>query len=229
MKQSSKSQGLQQVDSKIAEPENALKSYLDTLLSEIDDLPAAAPVVGVKEPSTDADIEIEDVRQSVAAPTPGLALQEGEQERLSEIPAWAENGFQVLLFKVNGITLGIPLTSLVGILDYAGEASQLPGQPAWTLGVIINRDEKVIVIDSARLLMPERLTGNEVARPRRLLLIGDGHLALAVDSISTTLDIEKEAVRWRTGGGGRPWYAGIIIQELSVLLNVNGVLEMLAA
>ncbi|MCU7934250.1 MAG: chemotaxis protein CheW [Candidatus Thiodiazotropha sp. (ex Dulcina madagascariensis)] len=229
MKQSSKSQGLQQVDSKIAEPENALKSYLDTLLSEIDDLPAAAPVVGVKEPSTDADIEIEDVRQSVAAPTPGLALQEGEQERLSEIPAWAENGFQVLLFKVNGITLGIPLTSLVGILDYAGEASQLPGQPAWTLGVIINRDEKVIVIDSARLLMPERLTGNEVARPRRLLLISDGHLALAVDSISTTLDIEKEAVRWRTGGVGRPWYAGIIIQELSVLLNVNGVLEMLAA
>ncbi|MCU7916881.1 MAG: chemotaxis protein CheW [Candidatus Thiodiazotropha sp. (ex Epidulcina cf. delphinae)] len=229
MKQSSKSQGLQQVDGKIAEPENALKSYLDTLLSEIDDLPAAAPVVGVKEPSTDADIEIEDVRQSVAAPTPGLALQEGEQERLSEIPAWAENGFQVLLFKVNGITLGIPLTSLVGILDYAGEASQLPGQPAWTLGVIINRDEKVIVIDSARLLMPERLTGNEVARPRRLLLISDGHLALAVDSISTTLDIEKEAVRWRTGGVGRPWYAGIIIQELSVLLNVNGVLEMLAA
>ncbi|MCU7906135.1 MAG: chemotaxis protein CheW [Candidatus Thiodiazotropha sp. (ex Epidulcina cf. delphinae)] len=229
MKRSLKPRDLREVDSRIAEPDTALKSYLDTLLSEIGDSPVTSPEVEVKEPSTDADIEIEDVRQSVVTPTPQSVLQEGRPEQLTEIPAWAENGFQVLLFKVNGITLGIPLTALVGILDYEGGASQLPGQPAWTLGVVVNRDEKVIVIDSARLLMPERLSGNEVVSPQRLLLIGDGHLALAVDSVCSTLEIEKEAVRWRSGSGKRPWYAGIIIQELSVLLNVDGVLGMLAA
>jgi purine-binding chemotaxis protein CheW len=60
------------------------------------------------------------------------------------------------------------------------------------------------------------------------LLIGDGQRALAVDSIRNTLLVEKQAIQWRSGSGIRPWYAGIIKQELSVLLDVDGVLKMLA-
>jgi purine-binding chemotaxis protein CheW len=94
---------------------------------------------------------------------------------------------------------------------------------------VLNRDEKVVVIDTARLLMPERLTGDETSNPQQLLLIGDGDRALAVDGICNTLQIDKEGVRWRHGSHDKPWYAGIIIQELSVLLDVDGVLKLLAA
>ncbi|MEW8587015.1 MAG: chemotaxis protein CheW, partial [Candidatus Thiodiazotropha sp.] len=102
------------------------------------------------------------------------------------------------------------------------------GQPSWSLGVIVNREEKVVVINSAKLLMPERLGANEAVSPRQLLLVGDGNRALAVDRICNTLLVEKEAIRWRCGAGIRPWYAGIIIEELSVLLDVDGILKMLA-
>ncbi|MCU7817003.1 MAG: chemotaxis protein CheW [Candidatus Thiodiazotropha sp. (ex Lucinoma kastoroae)] len=228
MKQVDKLQALREVASKIAEPDSALKSYLDTLLLEIDGPLTTVPKVEVKEPPTDADIKVEEIEQSaVAVHQPAIHDEQLSQQKSA--PSWAESAFQVLLFKVNGIKLGIPLSSLMGILSYPGEASQLPGQPGWSLGVVVNRDEKVIIINSTRLLMPERLTGNEALHPQHLLLIGDGHRALAVDSICDTLTVEKDEVRWRSGSGLRPWYAGIIIQELSVLLDVDGVLEMLAA
>jgi purine-binding chemotaxis protein CheW len=218
-----------QLASKIAEPDSALKSYLDTLLSEIDEVTVTSPRAEVKELLPDADINHDERQAPIRVATPEQAAGREESTLQPNIPDWVEDAFQVLLFKVNGIKMGIPLSSLLGILTYSGEARQLPGQPAWSLGVILNREEKVVVIDSAKLLMPERLDDNAAITPQHLLLIGDGQRALAVDSICNTQMMDKEEIRWRCGSGVRPWYAGIIIQELSVLLNVDGILEMLAA
>jgi purine-binding chemotaxis protein CheW len=213
--------------SKIAEPERALKSYLDTLLLEIDDTPKAPPPkVEVKERLPDADTITSEQSASALETTP---VKREEAISQTRIPDWAQDTFQVLLFEVNGIQMGLPLAALAGILSFSGEASQLPGQPAWSLGVIVNRDEKVIVINSAKLLMPERLDENSVLAPQHLLLIGDGQRALAVDSICNTLMVEEQGIQWRCGAGVRPWYAGIIKQELSVLLDIDGVLNMLAS
>jgi purine-binding chemotaxis protein CheW len=212
--------------SKIAEPDSALKSYLDTLLLEIDEAPKAPPRVEVKERLPDADTITNEDSESTLEKTPLETQQIAVQTR---IPEWAEEAFQVLLFEVNGIKLGLPLAALAGILTYSGEPSQLPGQPAWSLGVIVNRDEKVVVINCAKLLMPERLNENSTIAPQHLLLIGDGQRALAVDSICNTLMVEEQGVQWRSGAGVRPWYAGIIKQELSVLLDVDGVLKMLVS
>ncbi|MBV2123079.1 MAG: chemotaxis protein CheW [Candidatus Thiodiazotropha sp. (ex Ctena orbiculata)] len=212
------------VSEKVEEPDHALKSYLDTLLLEIETIPSES--VTVKEPPPVADIKVEETR--ISEPKAEQSTQT-QQQQDSALPEWVENEFQVLLFKVNGITMGIPLNAMKGILNYSGEASQLPGQPAWSLGVILNRDEKVVVIDSARLLMPERLTAETRSEPQQLLLIGEGDRALAVDTICNTMSVVKEDVRWRNGIHNKPWYAGIIVEELSVLLDVDGVLQLLAA
>ncbi|MCG7968850.1 MAG: chemotaxis protein CheW [Candidatus Thiodiazotropha taylori] len=212
------------VSEKVEEPDHALKSYLDTLLLEIETIPSESVVV--KEPPPVADIKVEESR--ISEPKLEQSTQT-QQQQDSALPEWVENEFQVLLFKVNGITMGIPLNAMKGILNYSGDASQLPGQPAWSLGVIVNRDEKVVVIDSARLLMPERLTAETRSEPQQLLLIGEGDRALAVDTICNTMSVVKEDVRWRNGIHNKPWYAGIIVEELSVLLDVDGVLQLLAA
>ncbi|MET0064945.1 MAG: chemotaxis protein CheW [Candidatus Thiodiazotropha sp.] len=239
------------IKTRLDEPDDALKSYLDTLLSEIDTPPVsksrtkAAPSrseakretavepplmeplqpvakAKVKEPIPDADIQIKEQAEPELQDAP-------EPDRSEQAPQWAEQPFQVLLFKVHGITMGIPLNALMGILKYPGQAKQLPGQPGWSLGVVLNREDKVVVIDTARLLMPERVDPEQANAPRHLLLIGQGDRALAVDAICETRQMEKEQIRWRRGAQTRPWYAGIIIQELSVLLDVDGVLSLLAA
>jgi purine-binding chemotaxis protein CheW len=212
------------VISKVEEPDHALKSYLDTLLLEIETVPNET--VAVKEPPPVADTKVEEAQISEPKLEPKTQT---EQQQESALPDWVESEFQVLLFKVNGITMGMPLNAMKGILNYNGEASQLPGQPAWSLGVIVNRDEKVVIIDSARFLMPERVTVDTQTEPKQLLLIGEGDRALAVDTICNTLNVVKDDVRWRNGIHNKPWYAGILIDELSVLLDVDGVLQMLAA
>ncbi|MET0090812.1 MAG: chemotaxis protein CheW [Candidatus Thiodiazotropha sp.] len=247
------------IRTRIEEPDDALKSYLDTLLSEIDVPSRSAPpkrrvrtrvevqtetaaetklqipassklqarvepvsMLKVKEPLADADIQVKEQTTTAPQATP-------EPNGAERQPEWADKPFQVLLFKVNGITMGIPLNALMGILSHTGQTKQLPGQPTWSLGVVLNREDKVVVIDTARLLMPERIDPEYLAAPKHLLLIGQGDRALAVDAICETRQIEKEQIRWRRGDQTRPWYAGIIIQELSVLLDVDGVLSLLAA
>jgi purine-binding chemotaxis protein CheW len=209
----------------MAEPDMALVSYLDTLLSEIEDVRDVEPLTEIKGATPAADTR----RQEGQAET-GLVTRDEPDEPI--IPAWAETAFQALMFQVRGLTLGVPLTSLVSILEWRESASILPGQPAWHLGVLVSRGQKVVIVDTAQLVMPERVSAKDSDnRPPGgyLLLVGDGYFALAVDAIASTVILKKEQVRWRSVLGARPWLAGTMIVQLSALLDVDGLLEMIAA
>jgi purine-binding chemotaxis protein CheW len=215
----------------VAKPDVALADYLNTLLAEIDgsvvDVPAETAVkaeiaqadtlhkeVVVAEVS--AQVEVEHLDEAVA-PTPS-------------VPAWAETPFQVLTFSLGKVKLAVPLSSLNGILSLDQQPTQLPGQPDWSLGVVINHDSKVVVVDTQQVLMPEQA---EDAIPlsglNHLLLIGEGTRGLAVEALQGTEILDQSAIRWRGGQGAHPWYAGIVIEELTVMIDVDGLMEMLAA
>jgi purine-binding chemotaxis protein CheW len=209
-------------------PDTALANYLDTLLAEINDLPKTQTEVKVKDPLPQADTMLEvEVQQR----RPEQLQERGEVSESASVetapPPWAETPFQLLRFEVSGVKLVIPLMSLTGIIPLTGSLSHLPGQPAWSLGVVMNRDTKVVAVDTRRLLMP---TG-EFGAPSytHLLLFGEGDRGLAVDAIGDTVILSSEAIRWRGGVENQPWYGGILIEELSVLLDIDGVQRMLAA
>ena len=78
--------------------------------------------------------------------------------------------------------------------------------------------------------MPERVGPERVNIDRSgsyLLLIGEGKVGLLIDAINTTLKIDNRAVRWRLGSVRQPWLAGIIIERLSILMDVDGLLGMI--
>jgi chemotaxis signal transduction protein len=210
-------------------PQSALANYLDTLLAEIDEEKDLKPAQTVKEALPQADTKVETTASAEAsvsvAEQPTVAA---DSIAKSNVPAWAETPFQVLRFRVNDVNLLVPLSCLTGIIPLDGSISRLPGQPAWSLGVVMNRDSKVVVVDTRRLLMQTEVE-NKVPHYSHLLLIGDGDRGLAVEALGDTATIDKEAVRWRGEAMRHPWYGGILVQELSVLLDVDGVIEMLAA
>ncbi len=213
-----------------SEPSTALSNYLDTLLAEIDAVPEVATEQRVKDPIPQADRMLEGVVQESRPGTAEIETESSDSAPLaSEPPHWAETPFQLLRFEINGVNLVIPLMNLTGIIPLDGTLSHLPGQPAWSLGVVMNRDTKVLAVDTRRLLMPE----GEFDKPpcySHLLLFGEGDRGLAVDAIGDTLTLEKEAIRWRgESSAQQPWYAGILIEELSVLLDIEGVQQTLAA
>lgn len=211
-----------------APPDTALSNYLDTLLAEIDQPPEGETRQPVKDPIHQADTMLEGKVLESSSPAPFERLDTADSVPLAApAPEWAESPFQLLRFEVNGVNMVIPLMSLTGIIPLSGNLSHLPGQPVWSLGVVMNRESKVVVVDTRRLLMPD----GEFETPSysHLLLFDDGLRGLAVDAIGDTVTLEKEAIRWRGGVENQPWYGGILIEELSVLLDIDGVQGMLAA
>jgi purine-binding chemotaxis protein CheW len=144
------------------------------------------------------------------------------------VPEWANQPFQTLFFTVRGMTLGIPLVELNSIAESNYELTSLPGQPDWHLGVAVHRDQRIVVVDTAQLIAPERLAAAKDVNTKgsHILIVGDGRFGLACDSIKSPQALDKDSVRWRKGAGWQPWMAGTVIDQLCILLDVGALLEM---
>ena len=223
------------------ESEYEFVSYLDSLLSEIDEMPEISGESVTKVANLDADTrhhrpdptfpnEPDGDFSSVDTDTSDVVSPDPAE--LPILPPWAHAPFQVLMIEIYGTTFGVPLISLREVLLCSDRPCQLPGQPVWQLGVLCHRDQQVVVVDTARLIMPKHSD-----RPREewnlskgyLLVVGEGEVALLIDKFDSRIKMEKQHIRWRCGSNGRRWMAGIIIDELSVLLDVDGLLSDLEA
>jgi purine-binding chemotaxis protein CheW len=215
---------------RLAEPDQAVFDYLDSLLKEVEkvaDAPAKTAEVVEIRPETQIQEQpkvVEPVTEVVAE----AAIDTGTEE-VALIPEWAEEPFQCLLFSLRGVTLAVPLLSLDSIMRWEEEVAPLPGQPDWHMGVILHRDQQVVVVDTAQLLVPDKLgkAGEEREKGSHILIIGGGTKGLACDSMAKPVTLTKDDVRWSGAGGSRPWVAGTIVEKLCILLNVECLLEMI--
>lgn len=226
-------------------PEQAIDSYLAALLNEVEEyreVPEQVEHTHVQErPKLAPVVELRQAEQPVAPEQAAPAIEiaqtvdtavgiAGEQlgEPAEIVPPWGASRFQCLPFKVRGMNLVVPLISLRSIAEWGKDLTQIPGQPDWHMGVLVHRDQRVVVIDTAQLIMPDRLERVSEKRPRgsHVLIVGDGRWGLACDSLQGPLTLARDDVRWRRGEGYRAWMAGTVIDQLSVLLNVDVLLEM---
>lgn len=160
-----------------------------------------------------------------AAPAPG-----GQEER----PAWAQQPFQIMLFKVAGLTLAVPLETLSGVVEWPARLSEMPGHADFYLGILQHLGNKVPVVDTARLTFPpDRLAELESRAPaercRRIVLINGGRWGLACDAVEEVITLTPEQVRWRSGRTRRRWLLGTVIEHMCALLDTDAFAEKLAS
>lgn len=208
-------------------PQQAVSNYLSALLSEAETEP-------VKPPACKSTGTIRTVpgpshavgRQSSQTDTSSPRKQQGTP---LTAPGWSKEPFQTLFCKVEGVTLAVPLCGLHSIVHWHGDANSLPGQPDWQIGVIRHRGRFVGLVDSLRLIMPERQHAAPVSgrREGHILIIGDGRWGLYCDSLQRPQTLDKEDVRWRMANKGRPWIAGMLVERLCVLLDTEALLDYL--
>ncbi len=162
------------------------------------------------------------VRQVEIAGRPIDDLSSAEPQR-------ARQPFQCLLFRIHGMTLAVPLAALHGIVEWRQEVTPLPGQPKWLLGLMLHRGEQIKVVDTACLLLPERFPETERTHSRgsHLLLFGDGRWGLVCDALLKPRVLESDQVRWQAIPPLRPWMAGTLIEQLCVLLDLDGLFGMI--
>jgi purine-binding chemotaxis protein CheW len=141
---------------------------------------------------------------------------------------YGESEFQALFFEVAGLTLAVPLKSLGGI-HQLGEVTQLFGKPKWFKGVMLNREEKLNVVDTARWVMPEKYTPEleEKLDYQYLITLGDSSWGLLAENLINNITLRPEDIKWRVNGGKRPWLAGVIKEKMCALIDVENLNRLL--
>lgn len=139
-----------------------------------------------------------------------------------------EEEFQALFFEVSGLKLAVPLTELGGIhkLEKIGP---LFGKPDWFKGVMLHREEKLSVVDTAKWVMPEKYDEKlaETLNYQYLIMLDESGWGLACESLVNTETLQPDDVNWREAHGKRPWLAGMVKQKMCALINVSELVSML--
>ncbi|WP_276682180.1 chemotaxis protein CheW [Thalassolituus oleivorans] len=188
---------------------------------------ASTLTVSTSEPVTDVP-EVQDWDEGAIAVSPveelELAPQKTEMAKLN----WASSqGIECLIFKVAGLKLAIPLPLLGGVFNVNDKVTPLFGQAKWSLGVWQSDEQKLTVVDSAQLIMPERGKSLVDEGYSYLIQLDRAPWALACQEITDTVTLVEQSIKWRGEGSKRPWLAGTVIAEMCALIDVPGLLSLL--
>lgn len=144
-------------------------------------------------------------------------------------PTWAQERFDVLLFKVYGLTLAVPLVALGQIQPLTEELTPLFGQADWLMGLQPTPVGRIKTVNTALFVMPERYNPEFLETAKYVVSIHGLNWGLAVDSVQQPKSLSPEDVKWRTSRGQRPWLAGTIKAHMCALIDVANMGRMLAS
>lgn len=143
-------------------------------------------------------------------------------------PDWrSAQGVECLIFKVAGLKLAIPLSVLGGVHNASDKITPLFGQADWSLGVWQSDEQKLTIVDSAALIMPERKINLAADGYSFVIQLDRSPWALACQEICDTVTLVHDSIKWRGEQSKRPWLAGTVIAEMCALIDVPNLLGML--
>ena len=136
--------------------------------------------------------------------------------------------FQTLIFEVAGLSLALPLTELGGIHQLA-DITPIFGKPSWFKGVMLHRDEKMKVVDTAMWVMPEKCNEQlaDSAKNQYLIMLDSSGWGLSCERIIDTITLQPEDVKWRKFDGKRTWLSGMVKKKMCALVNVKQLISLL--
>ncbi|MCT8872454.1 chemotaxis protein CheW [Shewanella xiamenensis] len=197
----------------IEQPLPAPKQPVAITVAEVDETADVAPT------QVDNLSTVPDTQVGFAPPSVTKDLQEV-----------LDDEFQVLFFKVAGLTLAVPLVSLGGIVKVE-RINHIIGRPSWFLGVQTHREEQLNLVDTCAWVMPEKYTDKlaQSVNYQYLVLLEGSNWGLACESLLNAVKITKSQVNWRSKAGKRPWLAGVVKEQMCGILHVQALVEMLDA
>lgn len=179
------------------------------------------PGANVSVPVHNREIPIAE-RLALAEETPPAVITDSISK------SYRQGRFQALFFNVAGLKLAVPLTELGGIHQLS-ETNSLFGKPAWFKGVMLYRQQKISVVDSARWVMPEKYDQvmQQKLNYQYVIMLGTSNWGLACETLINTFSLEQDEVKWRETDGKRPWMAGLIKKHMCALVDVDAMINLL--
>lgn len=143
---------------------------------------------------------------------------------------YRKGNFQAMFFDVAGLTIAVPLIELGGIHN-SDKTTALVGKPEWFTGVMLHREEKINVVDTALWVMPEKCddTLKNSLNYQYIIMLGNSHWGLSAERLVDTVTLEQDDVKWLDNSNKRPWLAGLVKDRMCALLDVESLIDLLNA
>lgn len=183
--------------------------------------PVVAPVGLPEVPAQSVQVEVaEPVAPPVAEPEPVAVDSPLLKWCDNGRPVWAQRSFDVLLFRVAGLTLAVPIIALGQIYPITDGLTPLFGQAEWFMGLQPTPTGRLRTVNTALFVMPERYDPRFVQSARYVVSIDGLDWGLAVDEVQQPIRLAAEDVTWRSERSKRPWLAGTVKTAMCALLDV---------
>jgi len=142
--------------------------------------------------------------------------------------SYRQGDFQAMFFKVAGLTIAVPLIELGGI-HKVDKTNSLMGKPDWFKGVMLYRDEKINVVDTALWVMPEKCDKalRDSLNYQYIIMLNDSPWGLMAEHLVDTVVLSQDEVKWLDSSEKRPWLAGLVKEKMCALLDVSALIELL--
>ncbi len=150
------------------------------------------------------------------------------QAMVNKQESYRQGDFQVMFFDVAGLILAVPLIELGGI-HKVDKTSSLMGKPSWFKGVMLYRDEKINVVDTALWVMPEKCDEKLMnsLNYQYIIMLNDSPWALMAENLIDTVVLRQDEVKWVDSNNKRPWLAGLVKEKMCALLDVSALIQLL--
>jgi purine-binding chemotaxis protein CheW len=141
---------------------------------------------------------------------------------------YRKGDFQAMFFDVAGLTVAVPLIELGGIHN-SDKITALMGKPEWFKGVMLRRDEKINVVDTALWVMPEKCNEKLLSalNYQYIIMLNDSTWGLTAENLVDTVTLKQEDVKWLDSSSKRPWLAGLVKDRMCALLDVDSLIKLL--
>ena len=142
--------------------------------------------------------------------------------------SYRQGDFQALFFNVGGLTVAVPLIELGGIHQIL-KTTELIGKPDWFKGVMLYRDEKINVVDTALWVMPEKCDEKMKSslNYQYVIMLSESPWGLTAENLVDTVTLKQDEVKWLDSSGKRPWLAGLVKDKMCALLDVDSLIQLL--
>ena len=158
-----------------------------------------------------------------------LTTQKSSGDFIVKTPkSYRQGEFQALFFNVAGLTIAVPLIELGGI-HKVSKTTSLMGKPDWFKGVMLYRDEKINVVDTALWVMPEKCDEElkNSLNYQYIIMLSDSRWGLLAENLVDTVVLKQDEVKWLDNSSKRPWLAGLVKDKMCALLDVDALIALL--
>ena len=158
-----------------------------------------------------------------------ISTDKSRAKSIAKTPkSYRQGDFQAMFFDVAGLTIAVPLIELGGI-HKVEKTNSLMGKPDWFKGVMLYRDQKINVVDTALWIMPEKCdeTLKKSLNYQYIIMLNDSPWGLMAENLIDTVILRQDEVKWVNSQNKRPWLAGLVKEKMCALLDVSALIELL--